>query len=260
MCCKLIILLALTAVRADITDLLPSAFLAPDWSLEFAPDIYHPENLHDYINGQAELFKQYEFVEMVTAYYVHRKDPMRSMTVDIYKMANALDAFGIYSRYRKPDMTFADIGEQAIISLLNVRFWQDKYYVNIVAGSLDSSLTHLIQDIAGHVSTKLPKSKTPELLDILPKEGRVANSLRYIKPTYLGLSSVSAFEAHYVNEPDSGIGFIISCKNAEQAQRSFQQLDNNDMQIILHQDKIFGMRDFAGESITHYFFDQLKLK
>ena len=249
----LIIMLNMAAVRADISDVLPFAFLAPDWSQEFPPEIYHPNNLHDYINGQAELFNQYDFVEMVTAYYVHGKDAMLSMTVDIYKMGSALDAFGIYSMTRKPDMTFTNIGEQAIVSPLNVRFWQDKYYVNIVAGSLDSSLTQLIQDVAEQVSGKLPQTERPKLLDFLPEQGRVANSLRYIKPKYLGLENVSALEANYQRDGESGIGFVIFCKNPEAAQRNFYQLYNN-LKISLSQDKIFGMREYTSESVTHYFF------
>ena len=258
---KFIMLLPLTIMlsfclshaRADVIDFLPASGFSPGWTFEFPAEIYYSDNLHEYINGQAELFKQYDVVEMATAAYIHNNDPALTFTIDIYEMASAMDAFGIYSIYRRPDMTFADIGEQAIISPLNVRFWQSSYYVNIVAGSLDSSLTQLILDVAGQVSAKLPTSPMPVLLDSLPDEGRIANSLRYVKSNYLGIQNVRVIEARY-RQGENECTVFIAHGNVDQA----NLLKNQSMirwKII--RDKIYGVREFSNTEIAEHYLNLL---
>ena len=112
----LVILVAWQApgVRQDVMSLVPQPGDGAGWQWDFEPEIYTPENLYEYINGEAEVYNDYEFMEMVTASHARRDDPMASVKFDIYDMGTPLNAFGIYSNYRRPELEFGDIGEQTV--------------------------------------------------------------------------------------------------------------------------------------------------
>ena len=54
---------------------------------------YGRDNLWEYINGAAELFLTYRFRELVVADF---EQGDRALTVSVYDMSRALDAFGVF--------------------------------------------------------------------------------------------------------------------------------------------------------------------
>lgn len=257
---KIILMLLSFALPAlaDVLSFLPAAAVEPGWDYEIAPEIYTSDNLFTYINGEAELYKRYDIIEMATASYVWTENPALTFTIDIFDLGTPLDAFGVYSHYRFPDMTFADIGEQAVVSDLSVRFWQDQYFVRLVAGALDSSLTKTIQRVARAVSIILPHTPKPKILDLLPAEHQIANSLKYLKPTYLSLHHVAALEARFQKQDEHCILFVIFCENEISAREYMGQFaDSTMVRTKISADKIYGVREFSSTHIADYFLQQL---
>ena len=80
------------------------------WERVGSIDTYAPGTLFEYINGEAELYLKYDFVELATAIY-EREDP--SIVVDMYDMGSELNAFGLYSNYRHPRYSFGPVGTEA---------------------------------------------------------------------------------------------------------------------------------------------------
>ncbi|MBN1478935.1 hypothetical protein EH223_14685 [candidate division KSB1 bacterium] len=255
----ILILLSFTLTAlADVLSFLPPADVEPGWDYAFPPEIYTPDNLFAYINGEAELYKQYDIVEMATASYVRKNNPALTFTLDIFDMGTPLDAFGVYSHYRYPDMTFAEIGEQAVVSDLSVRFWQDQYFVRLVAGAVDTTLTHTIQRVARALSDTLPHTPKPDRLELLPAEHQIANSLNYLKPTYLTLQHVAALEARYQRQDEQCILFVVFCKDERSARKNLAQLaDSTGVRAKIFGDKIYSVRDFSSTNIADYFLHQL---
>lgn len=229
---KLTLLILFIAVQlahcSNVSKFLLADNFEEGWTFEFAPEIYTPENLYEYINGEAEIYKRYDFVEMATASYVLKVDPAATFTLDIYDMGTALNAFGIYSSYRRPELHFEEIGAEATVSELNIRFYKGQYFVQVNAGSMVPIIREIIQRIARKISESLPAVQSIPELGLLLAEYQVEHSMRYIKNGFLGQESFKKiFEAQYKKNKNSWSAFIALFENDEKALDAFLQYEKN---------------------------------
>ena len=78
------------------------------WKLTVSPDVYTPENLWDLIDGAAESYLSYDFIDLHLADY---EDPDGIVIhAELYRHNTPDDAFGIYSSERNPGYHFLEIG------------------------------------------------------------------------------------------------------------------------------------------------------
>lgn len=199
-----------------VTGGLVSILLTPPdgWNILYPPETYTPETLHEYINGAADLYLRYDLLEAQTAVYVNKSDSSLTYTADLYIFSDPLCAFGIYSRYRHAASTVAGIGAEAVVSAMNVRFWQDRYYVNLVAGSTDARMAQLLIEAAEAFSAKLPPAPPPHELSLLPQEHRLPNSLKYHHRNYLQVEGLNrVIEAEYQKDVETWTLFLVLCGN-----------------------------------------------
>ena len=147
---------------------------------------YTADNLYDYINGNSELYFPYGFSSLLSATYVNDVEPEQSIVVDIYDMSTPLGAFGVYSNMTSPDYTYDSIGCEAIVSDQQIRFYQDRYQVEMNCPSSFDNSESVMQEVATMLSTKMPVCVQPEQLSWLPVEDQVAHSLKYIADGFLG--------------------------------------------------------------------------
>jgi len=280
----LLVIFLLTAftAQAGVSDYLPAADFRDGWAYDFEPEVYTPANLFEYINGEAELYLDYDFVKLATASYKQKDDESLTFTVDVYDMGSPLNAFGIYSSYRRPDLTFADIGEQATISDLNIRFYKGKYFVQLNAGTLDEAVIDIMRKVAERVANDIPAAEQPAELGLLPDENRVPHSLKYIANGYLGQSGFKkTLEAEYKNEDSTFVGFIILFPDQNQAAESLGQFSDNlkkrdklknatessvlaetsyqgKIMAVVHGSRILGVSQYNNESQAEIFIEKLK--
>ena len=136
----LIIIMAVSnpvhAADLSIKDVLPGKGFAEEWVIEEKVKLYDKDTLFDHIDGEAELYFPYGFDALATASYVNKQNPDLSIVADVYRMASVLDAFGIYSNYRKTNNLWVAIGAEGFVSSSQLMFYQDRYFVRLqVAGA-----------------------------------------------------------------------------------------------------------------------------
>ena len=175
------------AFESSLKDALPAEGFAEEWAIEDEAKLFDKENLFDHINGEAELYFPYGFESLATANYLNDDDHDLSIVADVYKMGSLLDAFGIYSNYRKANNSWVAIGGEGFISPTQLMFYQDRYFVRLQV----SGETKLPQDVllacARAISGKLPAgSGQPKELDVLKIEALVPKSERYLAQSLLG--------------------------------------------------------------------------
>ena len=93
--------------------------------------LFDKDTLFDHINGEAELYFPYGFDMLATATYMDRNNPEVWIVADVYRMASLLDAFGIYSNYRKADAASVTVGAEGFVSPSQLMFYQDRYFVRL---------------------------------------------------------------------------------------------------------------------------------
>ena len=175
------------AADGAMESLLPTRSCAEGWVLNDKVSLFDKETLFDHINGEAELYFPYGFDMLATATYMNKKNSEVWIVADVYRMASLLDAFGIYSNYRKADAVNVKVGAEGFVSSSQLMFYQDRYFVRLqITGA-----TSLGQDVflacARSVSDKLPFNvRPPGELDTMKIPGILPKTERYIAKSLLG--------------------------------------------------------------------------
>ena len=147
----------------------------PGYTLVHESRVYASQDLWDFIDGAADLFVSYGFVDLHIAYY--RTTDGREFRVEVYRHDSAENAFGMYSQERAPE----------------------PYYVKISANKTGDAAARELEKIARALATRLAQpGDWPAALALLPTQGRVKNSEQYITESYLGYTFLhGAFQAQY---------------------------------------------------------------
>jgi len=190
------------------------------WKLAEKPKHYTHDNLFDYINGNCELYFSYGFQGLVSALYSNSRDPNKTVTIDIYDMGSPLNAFGVYSSMSHPDLTFESIGCEATVSPLQVKFWQDRYEVEINSGTTEGDPETMVRSMAKNTSENLPGCQLLPQVSWLPEKDQIAHTLKYVADGFLGQGFLpGGLEAVYKVEGKEVRGFLSNCGNEDQAKR-----------------------------------------
>jgi hypothetical protein len=153
--------------------------------------VIYVENLWEYIDGAAESYHNYGFVALL-----HRefKTSRSELTVDIYDMGAALNAFGIYAAERPPDQAVIPIGAEGYLDEYALHFYRDHYYVKLsaYAESDDAQARRdearrTLETMAEAISRQIGGSRSPPgVFALLPDKERVPGSERFLGRYPLG--------------------------------------------------------------------------
>jgi hypothetical protein len=145
------------------------------WSAEGETEVYVGDDLFVYINGGAEVYHEYGFVQVTVQRYVRGDD---SISVEIYTMAG--DAFGIYSFARSSSGHEVKLGNGGTSADYYMHFWSGPELAVITAESEFEDLGAAVLEIGTTVAGCLQAGGVePDLLDQLPIDGRVSGSEVY---------------------------------------------------------------------------------
>jgi hypothetical protein len=88
------------ARRKKMTAVLPSEFDVPGWKMEGVPYYHGGESMARHLGERFPLYMSYGVREMAGAGYVALREPPGRVSVAVYLMGSALDAFGVLGRER----------------------------------------------------------------------------------------------------------------------------------------------------------------
>ncbi len=170
----------------DVKKLLPDSAAVGEWQQK-REHSHTPDDLYNYINGAADLFLSYGFVELAGGTYLYGSEEQGTVIVDIYDMGEKLNAFGIFQSKRDPEVKLLDIGAGAIGSEKYVFFYKDRFYVEIQSFVSSQKGSSAALKMAREVESKIPgDSSPPAELTYLPLVDQVSGSVLYITGGILG--------------------------------------------------------------------------
>jgi hypothetical protein len=145
------------------------------WSAAGETEVYVGDDLFVYINGGAEIYHEYGFVQAAVQRYVRGDD---SISVEVYSMDG--DAFGIYSFARSSSGHEVKLGNGGTSADYYMHFWSGPELAVITAESEFEDLGAAVLEIGTAVAGCLQAGGVePDLLDQLPTDGRVSGSEVY---------------------------------------------------------------------------------
>jgi len=148
------------------------------WQRKGKPIVYAgKDKLFEYINGGAETYLSYSFIQVSTSTYI-RKDTGNSTKVDVWEFANSNDAYGVYTK----DKAGKDIriGNKASLYENYLWIWKGKYFISVEPYKGDASpddAIFLATSIVNNITTG--KIYEPAILRYFPEEGYIQGSSKY---------------------------------------------------------------------------------
>jgi hypothetical protein len=183
--------------------------------------VFSPDNLWDFINGAADTYLAYGFVNLHVAEYKKGKNVIKA---EIYRHSDNINAFGIYSSERSPSFRFQNLGAQGYVADGAINFFKGNYYVKIKTYSKQEKVFQAAESLAARISGLLAgEAAMPAILSQFPAEGRKLNEETYINESVLGHSFLNkAFKAAYQTGNDIFSIFIFECNSSDEAVRTAQ--------------------------------------
>ena len=154
------------------------------------PELYVGDDLFNLINGGAELYHEYGFVEVLAAEIMDQNEDL--VKVEVYDMGSPESAWGIYSitsTSKAIDLNAGDAGRQGEGF---AQFVKGSYMFYLYfSGMSDERLQTIANCLANNVEQSVP----PPRLMMEVKAGRVAPQKNIYFKGNLGLSAIYSF--HY---------------------------------------------------------------
>ncbi|MBE9481475.1 MAG: hypothetical protein IMY69_07255, partial [Bacteroidetes bacterium] len=149
-----------------------------EWKLNDTVKTFQGDELFYLINGGAELYIEYGFIEVAAAEYI--KNDTNSIYIEIYKMKNNNAAFGIYTLSRVGG-EILEIGNQANLYNYYVLLWKGNYFVTISSSDKNAKISGTLINFAKAIEFKIEaKGTIPEIIELLPHENLNQTTIKYM--------------------------------------------------------------------------------
>jgi len=189
----------------------PDCSLAPGWTQHGPARSFEPDNLFEYMDGNAEGYLLYRFVRMQG---VTCRSGGDTIVFDVSEMADPEWAYGMFTANRDPDSPTEPLGMGGQILPRKATFAKDRYYVEFSAepekdhrAALRAFALAMEKRIAG-------RSRPPETLGWFPPERLKPDSVRLVPESVLGLRLL---QRGYVAEYEFGKAFLVAESSPEAA-------------------------------------------
>lgn len=158
--------------------------------------VYTRDNLWTFINGAADTYLSYGFIDLNVCEYKKGKNIIK---LEIYRYNDNVGAFGIYSTERSSGFRFLSIGAQGYSSGGILNFFKGSFYVKLRTNSGSGKVLQSLNVLAMRVASILPgENVMPKTLGEFPVQGRLMNEEAYIYEGVLGHKFLDqAFMARY---------------------------------------------------------------
>ena len=196
----------------------------PGWKITLSEQIYDSNNLWDIIDGAADLYLEYAFVDLHIARYVN-SDSIE-VKAELYRHNTTMDAFGIYSQEPDPNYNFINIGAQGYIQSGVLNFLDGIYYIKLstfqTGDAAEKALLLIAKKFEEHLGQK---STLPKIFQLFPSAGKLINTEQYVARNFLGysfLKSAATLTYKFENEAPFKL-FLIEIRSPGQVKSMLEE-------------------------------------
>jgi len=188
------------------------------WSQPGEARSFGPDNLFDYMNGNAEGYLLYRFAQMKG---ITCASGDTTLNIDISEFEDSEFAYGMFTSTRDPRLPTEKIGVSGQVTPRKGFFAKDKYYVEISANpekdhsaALRAFLSVIEKNIQG-------RTTLPDAFGWFPTENLTPDSIRLVPESVLGLRLL---RSGYVAQYQAGKGFLVRESSPDAAAQVFAKL------------------------------------
>ncbi len=177
--------------QGTLAKVLPEAGDAEGWIKHRPMQHYAGDALYEYIDGGAEIYHEYGFVQAAVQDYVNEKG--KSVSVEVFEMASPASAYGMYTFKTNSKGKWISVGTDAQLADYYMNFWKGAFLVTLTGFDETEETQEGLLLIAKSVVSKIPSGgEKPHIVSFLPGEDLKDQSVKYFKG-YLGLRNSHPF-------------------------------------------------------------------
>jgi hypothetical protein len=181
----------INGISAELKDILPANKEIEDWQVVDTVRTIKGNQLFEYIDGGAEIFVEYGFIQAVSATY--KDSANRQLQAEVYEMADSAASYGAYSFYLNSDGQKATAGQEARIIDYYCIAREGNAVIVISIPQSDENLFKTIEKFASSIASKYNQTNAkPALVTIFEKAGIASSPIKYIEGS-VGLSNIYRF-------------------------------------------------------------------
>ncbi len=190
------------------------------------PVTFEGQALYEHINGGAEIYHLYDFVEVAAAYY---KRGETEIAADIYRFADADNAYGLYSTLRPDEPLSVQLGVEGFASPSSLDFVKGSFVVRLVAYDESAESAAAIDGLGKTLANIIPgRTEPPEILSRLPAQNRIPHTDRIYAESFLGQKALKdVYTRKYVLAGDTLIAFASRDPDGEQLRQWTSALESS---------------------------------
>jgi len=181
------------------------------------PAYYSPDTLFDYINGGAELFLAYGFVELMVAVFVEDGNPAHRATLEVYNMGTIENAYGVSRAEQGGDPYKLPGGAEGRLGNGMLQFYKDRFYINIFLPPTSKAFPAVAEQIGKTIEERIKGTfSRPDCFHLLPLQYRRAGSENYTNKDFLGQPFFNRIaSAHYSQDNKTYTVFLSATPDRE---------------------------------------------
>ena len=218
-----------TQIPLPAPGLAPEQILPPNigvtgWIRDPNIQTFAGDSLFDYIDGAAEAYHKYDFIEVHVARY---RRGAGEMDADLYVFANADRAYGMYTTLRPDDPDTVAVGVEGFLLWTNLIFVKGSYIVSLATYDDSESVAGALKQIASAIGGSLPgTTEKPAAFALFPQEGRLAHTERIFAESYLGLGFLTdAYTVDFARDDETFTLFLSEDPSGEKLNRWQERAD-----------------------------------
>jgi hypothetical protein len=170
--------------RRTATGILPDRIAGKGWIRAGDVERFAGDSLFEYIDGAAEMYHKYGFVEVTVGRYL--KDEA-TITADIYLFEAPDGAFGMYTTLRPDEPDTVALGVEGFMLGPNLVFVKGSHLVNVYTYDEFEGDVAAVRSVAAALEARTPgTSEMPGVFGLFPSSGRVPFSEKIFAEGFLG--------------------------------------------------------------------------
>jgi len=147
------------------------------------PQLFVGESLYEYINGGAEQYHEYGFVEVATAYY---KNGESEVIADVYRFDSSEHAYGLYSVLRPDNARLIPLGIEGYVTRSSLECVKGAYMVRLTGYDESKETAEMLSFLGDALEAALPdKTGKPAMFDLFPVDNRAPTSDKIIATGFM---------------------------------------------------------------------------
>ena len=180
-----------TIPKETLSKVLPANGEVRGWIKHRPMQHFAGDALYEYINGGAEIYREYGFVRVVVQDYIN--DEGKSVSVELFQMASPESAYGMYTSKTGLEGKKVSVGNGGQLADYYMNFWKGSMLVTLTGFDETQETRTALGDIAECIDSKIPAGgDKPRIVAFLPEENLLAQSIKYFRG-FLGLRNSHPF-------------------------------------------------------------------